>query len=253
MPKLLLPLIAALAVGGAAAGGGLYLATRDAGVEEVSRPPSALDTPEPSPTVANVETPTPAVSPTATLTSALQTYRNEKYAYEVRTPAGYRLANSFIDAFTGVISNPSRAIEPEDYTVFTALSPEEEEQAVQEASQDDAIGLAAWFNFDAGRSVDIFPLDVLYPGVTLDAFLTDVHTAGVVRMNSGIRDEMLTSGEAATRLTRREVDDNGDFTYDMVIVMPRKDDPTAFIMRILKTPGYESGVFEAIFRSFAID
>jgi hypothetical protein len=68
MPKLFLPLIAALAVGSAAAGGGVYLATRDAGVDEVSRPPSVLDTPEPSATATAVETPTPTSTPERTPT-----------------------------------------------------------------------------------------------------------------------------------------------------------------------------------------
>ena len=237
-PVFLVPLVALALAGGGA--GAYFWVTSGGGTEE-----AAVAQPTP--------TPEPAPTATATPTPALQTYRNEKYGYEVRFPAGYRVANFFTDAFAGVISDPSRTIEPEDYFVFTALSPQEEELAVQQASRDEAIGLAPWFNFDAGMSVDIFPLDVLYPDVTPDAFLSDVDMAGIVRRNSKIRDEVLTSGEAATRLTRREVDNNGDFTYDMVIVMGKKDEPTAFVIRIVKTPGYVAEAFETIFRSFAND
>jgi hypothetical protein len=85
MPKLFLPLIAALAVGGAATAGGVYLATRDAGVEEVTRPPSVLDTPEPSPTVAGAETPTAGVTPTAD-TADWDTYVDSALGLSVNYP-----------------------------------------------------------------------------------------------------------------------------------------------------------------------
>jgi hypothetical protein len=86
MPKLLLPLVAALAVGGTATAGGVYLATRDGGVEEVSRPPSVLDTPAPSPTVQEDETPAPsAAAPTPDL-GEWPTYSDPGGRFTVRYP-----------------------------------------------------------------------------------------------------------------------------------------------------------------------
>jgi hypothetical protein len=90
MPKLLLPLIAALAVGGAATAGGVYLATRDAGVEEVARPPSVLDTPEPSPTAsAAAQTPTAEATVTSSATADWESYSDPGGKFTIRYPQSW--------------------------------------------------------------------------------------------------------------------------------------------------------------------
>ncbi len=73
----------------------------------------------------------------------------------------------------------------------------------------------------------------------------NVDTAGIVRTNSEIREELTDSGESVTRLTRREVDDNGDFTYDLVLV--GGDNP--LVLRMVKTSDYNRLAFETVFRS----
>ena len=58
MPKLFLPLLAAVAIGGATAGGGVYLASRGETVEEVPRPAADLQTtPTATPTTQPDEAP----------------------------------------------------------------------------------------------------------------------------------------------------------------------------------------------------
>ena len=200
----------------------------------------AQPTPTPSP-----QGETPAPTPQKTPTPALQTYRNEKYGYEVSLPEGYRRASLFMERFAERIS-----VVPEDYAVLTPLSKQEEEQAVEQASQEIAIGLAPWYGFARGKSIHIFPMDLIYPEVTIDSFLMDVDTAGIIRANSEVRQESLNSGKSVVRLTRREADDNGDFTYDLVIVQTNANDDERFIIRIVKTPDYDKGAFETIFRSF---
>ncbi len=147
--------------------------------------------------------------------------------------------------FSEVISNPERDIAPEDYVVITSLSAEDEQRAVEEASEEVAVGFSPWFGFAAGQSIHILPLEVIYPGVSLDSFLMNVDTAGIVRTNSEIREELTDSGESVTRLTRREVDDNGDFTYDLVLV--GGDNP--LVLRMVKTSDYNRLAFETVFRS----
>jgi hypothetical protein len=49
-------------------------------------------------------------------------------------------------------------------------------------------------------------------------------------------------------VTRREVDDNGDFTYDAVITPAR--DGTLFLMRIVNAAGYAVSDFETVLLSF---
>jgi uncharacterized protein YoaH (UPF0181 family) len=193
-------------------------------------------------------TPTPeTAAPVATPTQALLTYRNNKYGYELSLPEGWRVASLFVERFAEVISDPEREIVAEDYVLLTSLSQEEEEQAVEQASEAMAIGLSPWFGFAAGESVHIFPMEIIYAGVSVESFLMDVDTAGIVRKNSEIREEEIDSGESVTGLTRREVDDNGDFTYDLVIVEGEKP----IILRIVKTPDYDRQAFETVFRSFA--
>jgi hypothetical protein len=243
MPKLFLPIAAALAVAGATAGGATYLLTRDDAVEEV--PPAVQATATPDPTA----TETPA-APMPTPTAASQTYRNEKYGYEVAVPEGYRAASFFMEQFAQKISSPGLAIDPADYAVLTTLSEEEEQEAVEKAAHEPAIGLAPWFGFASGQAMHIFPIGVIFPGVSVDDFLQDVDMAGIVRQNSDIKQVTLESGDPATRLTRREVDDNGDFTYDVVIIEADSAEGSAFILRIVKTPDYDREAFEAIFKSF---
>ena len=240
--KLYLILVGLLALLAAA----LLAACADA-TEQTTAPTPPSDT-----SIAAPETPiltpseeTPGPTPQDTPTPALQTYRNEKYGYAVALPPGYRVASFFMERFAERI-----AVVPEDYAVLTSLNEQEEEQAVDQASQESAIGLAPWYGFARGKSIHIFPMDLIYQGVTIDSFLMDVDTAGIIRTNSEVREESLDSGESATRLTRREVDDNGDFTYDLVIVQTSANDDERFIIRIVKTSDYDKEAFETIFRSF---
>ena len=76
-----------------------------------------------------------------------------------------------------------------------------------------------------------------------------VDMAGIIRSNSDISEETLDSGELAIRLTRRDVDDNGDFTYDMVLASFGPSDENTVVFRIVKTPDYDREAFETIFRS----
>jgi len=204
-------------------------------------------TPTPTATTVPAVTPTAAPSPTP----PVQAYRNEKYGYEVSLPEGYRVASFFLGQFAEVISNPRVQATPEDNVVLTSFTEEEERVAVQEALETTALGLAPWFGFASGQSVHIFPMEVIYPGISVDDFLRDVNMAGVIRENSEITQVTLESGESATRLTRREVDDNGDFTYDVVIV-ETSSASAAFVIRIVKTADYDQEAFETIFRSFSL-
>ena len=66
MPKLLLPLVALLAIGGSAAGASVYLLTRDQEVQEVLPSSAALASPTATPTAEVSPTQTAAPTPTAT-------------------------------------------------------------------------------------------------------------------------------------------------------------------------------------------
>ena len=64
MPKLLLPILTVLAVGGATAGGATYFLTRDESVEEVP-PPAVQATATPVPAATETPAaPTPTAAPT---------------------------------------------------------------------------------------------------------------------------------------------------------------------------------------------
>lgn len=210
MPKLLLPLVALLAVGGSAAGAGVYLATRGETVEKVL-PPAAVQA-SPTPTTAPT---TIQASPTPTPTPALQTYRNEKYGYEVNYPAGWRLATAYMQKFADLTSNPRFTAVPEDYVVLTSLSENEEANFVQEAAQKPGglTGLEPWYEFAPGESIYIQPVEI-----DMGAFITDQVQGNVIRTNTDVRQETLNSGLVVIRLTRREQDDRGDFIYDTVYV-----------------------------------
>jgi hypothetical protein len=229
----------------AVAGVGAYFAVAGGGSGEEA--PAAQPTPTPS---EQTPTPTPTPAPTETPTSTLQTYHNEKYGFEVALPEGWRVASSFMDRFAERISSPGATVVPEDYVALTSLNEETEQEAVEQASEEIAIGLAPWYGFAQGKSIHIFPMDVIYPGVTIDSFLIDVDMAGIIRANSEVREESLASGKSAIRVTRREADDNGDFTFDLVIVRASVSDDNRFIIRIVKTADYEKEAFEMILRSF---
>jgi hypothetical protein len=149
--------------------------------------------------------------------------------------------------FAVLISNPRVPAVPEDNIVITSLTEEEERAAVQEASETVALGLAPWFGFGQGKSVRI---SMIQPEISREDLLKDVNMAGIIRSNSEIREETLDSGELAIRLTRRDVDDNGDFTYDMVLAPFGASDENTVVFRIVKTPEYAKEEFETIFRSF---
>ncbi len=242
MPKLLLPMVAVMAIGGSAAGASVYLLTRDEAVEEVLPSPVVQASPsaEPTPTVA----PTPA----------LQTYRNEKYGYEVVYPVDWRVATRYMQEFAAVTSNPRVTAVVEDYAVLTSLTEAEEQQFIEQAAREPGglTGLDPWYRFAVGESVQIIPTET-----SLDTFLKDATQGNVIRTSTDIRGETLASGQAVTRLTRREADDRGDYTYDAVCVpfdfdsCPPSGAPClGVIIRIVKTADYNEQAFEAIFRSF---
>jgi len=85
MPKLLLPLVAALAIGGSAAGASVYLLTRDETVVEVQ--PSPIVAASPAPTAEPTATPEP--SPGAPADWA--TYTDATYGYSFDYPATWFL------------------------------------------------------------------------------------------------------------------------------------------------------------------
>ena len=171
--------------------------------------------------------------------------------YELTIPPGWRLADMFMQEFHQRLaaSMPDLA---DHYVVLTSLTFDEEQQEVEEilAADQAALGLEPWYSFAAGKSVHIYPMGVLYPGVTLDDFLRDVDQAGVVRTNTDVRQETTESGELVTRLTRHEIDDNGDFLYDRVLVNLGSG---VLIVSIVQTVDYDQSGFEAIFRSLSHD
>jgi hypothetical protein len=247
MLRVLAAAIALLAVAGG--GVGAYYAVAGGGGEDAA---VSQATPTPTPTAVTATPTAPGAkggqeSGPKTPTSALQTYRNDKYGYEVSLPEGYRAASFFMKQFAVLISNPRVPAVPEDNIVITSLTEEEERAAVQEASETVALGLAPWFGFGQGKSVRI---SLIQPEISREDLLKDVNMAGIIRSNSEIREETLDSGELAIRLTRRDVDDNGDFTYDMVLAPFGASDENTVVFRIVKTPEYAKEEFETIFRSF---
>jgi hypothetical protein len=195
--------------------------------------------------------PTQSVSPitlTPTSPTANTTYSNTKHGYTVTVPQGWRTAPAFMEAFADRVSSPSALLVPEDYAVVTSASEEMELTAIQNAQSSTSLGLEPWLSFAAGQSVQIFPMDAHYPGITVNDFLRDVDQAGVIRTNSNVRTEELSSGGQATRLTRYESDNNGEFTYEVAIVEESAEEP--ILVRIVATPGYDATAFEQIWRSF---
>ncbi len=94
MPKLLLPLAALLAVGGSAAGAGVYLATRGETVEEVLRPPTLEASPTPAVTATVAATPIP--SPT-TAPEGWTVYTDPELGFSFPYPLGLTLSVEFFD------------------------------------------------------------------------------------------------------------------------------------------------------------
>jgi hypothetical protein len=99
MPKLLIPIAAALAVAGATAGGATYLLTRDDAVEEA--PPAVQASPEPSPAAA---TPTPTGEP---VDGQTQLWRWLNVTVEVPKDSGIVVTRGF-GPFLGIASEEDR-------------------------------------------------------------------------------------------------------------------------------------------------
>jgi ABC-type glycerol-3-phosphate transport system substrate-binding protein len=148
--RLLLPVCAAALLALAACGG-------------MGDEPPVTDTPTPSPGAAPAQV-TPTPSPTATV----QTYRNDRYGYEVAIPTGWRVATVYMDAFAEVLSYPGMAAVTDDYVLLTSLTEGEELAAVEQAFETVAIGLSPWFGFAEGNAVHISPLGALFPGISMD-------------------------------------------------------------------------------------
>ena len=231
-PILVAPLIAIVLAG---AGVGAYLAVAGAGSGEEAVVAQATPTPTPEAQAAAAiiptPTPTPAPAPSETPveagqkgggavdgetpTSTLQTYRNGKYGYTVTLPEGWRVASSFMEAFAQVRSDPRTTRVPEDWVVLTSLSQSEEQQFIDDALQRPGglTGLEPWLEFALLDSVAVFPIEA-----DLATYVTDVVEGNVIRTVTDVREEVLDSGQVVIRLTRREQDDRGDFTYDTVYV-----------------------------------
>ena len=241
-PVVLAPLVAlALAAGGA--GAYLWLTSGGSTAEAAVAQPTATEAPTLTPTAE--PPPTPAV----------QTYRNEKYGYEVSYPEGWRLASAYMEKFAEVSSDPSITLVSEDVPVLTSVTEAAQRQFVEKASQEIGIALSPWFRFALGHSIRI-----RYSSQSRVAFLEDVHQGGLIVETTEIREELLDSGQSAIRVTRRRADDNGDYTYDAVYISfssgacppvgPDRLPCQAVIFEIVKTPDYAIEQFEAIFRSF---
>lgn len=197
-------------------------------------------------------TPTTAPSPVSPTPTSSPRYRNETVGYELTIPPGWRIAETFMQEFHERLGWSMPDLEPEQYVVLTSLTFSKEQQEVDQILVADqaALGLEQWYSFAAGKSVHIYPIGVLYPGVTLEQFLRDVDQAGVVRTNTDVRQETTESGEQVTRLTRHEVDDNGDFLYDRVLVDLGSG---VLIVSVVQTADYDQSAFQAIFRSLSHD
>ncbi|GBD14391.1 hypothetical protein HRbin25_00264 [bacterium HR25] len=193
----------------------------------------------------------PGVTVTPVPTADSPVYRNGKYGYQVPVPAGYRVASIFMERFAQETSDPTLLRSPEDYVLLTTLPTEEERQAVEEASTTPAIGLEPWLRFQQGVAIHILPTHL-----TEEAFLRNSQEGGLIVVNSEVREETLDSGRRAVRLTRREISDNGDITYDAVYIpMATGECPPfggcqGFVVRIVKTPDYARQAFEVVFRGF---
>ncbi len=95
MPKLFLPLVALLAIGGSAAGASVYLLTRDEAVEEVLPPAvQATATPTPSPTSAPAATTTPMATPPP---DGLTAYQDEEFGFRVDYSADWSVSEVAVD------------------------------------------------------------------------------------------------------------------------------------------------------------
>ena len=139
-PVIIAPLVAlALAASGA---GAYFWLTSGGGVEE------AVITPSPTGVASS-----PTTGPTPT--PALQTYRNEKYGYEVNYPEGWRVTSAYMETFAELTSNPRFTAVPEDYVVLTTLSEPEEQQFMEQASQEIGPALSPWYKFAPGQAVVI--------------------------------------------------------------------------------------------------
>jgi len=221
--------------------------------EDISSPSptdlSATPTVSPLTTPARSETPD-ADTLTPTETAAQTIYRNEKYGYQVVLPPGWRVGEAYMQEMAERLSSPAKTIEPEDYVLLTSLTKEEELSAIEAAKTTVAIGLEPWFRFAEGQAIHIFPLEVLFQGISREQFVTEVDMAGIVRSNTDVRDVKLDSGESGIRLTRREADDNGDITYDIVLAELSGSD---VVLRIVSSPGYAQSEFETVFSTLRFD
>ncbi len=141
MPKLLLPIVAVLAVGGSAAGAGVYLASGDQPVEEVVRPEVLQPSPTTSPQATALPTPAVAgqlwrwVNVTVVIPDGLGLFVNPTaYPAEIKPPKGgpvlelrrYRFVNGsslissvLVDAENGVIL--AEDVRDEDRAVMDAI------------------------------------------------------------------------------------------------------------------------------------
>ena len=133
MPKLFLPLLAVVAIGGATAGGGVYLASRGETVEEVPRPAADLQTtPTATPTTQPEQPPVKGqlwrwVNVTVVIPEGSDVYANEEHVpTDIKPPdggSGLRIirdtnpsdnssSSVLIDAETGAILQ--RDVQPAD-------------------------------------------------------------------------------------------------------------------------------------------
>ncbi len=254
-PILVAPLIAVVLAG---AGAGAYFAVAGAGSgdEAPATQPTSTPTEQPSATPTPAAEPTPTPAPTAvpaTSPPVQSAYRNAKYGYEVTLPVDWRLASAYMQQFAELTSNPRVTAVPEDHVVLTTLSESEEQQFIERASQEIGIALSPWFKFALGHSIRIS-----HSWQSQVAFLENTYQGGLTVENTDIREETLDSGKPAIRVTRREANDNGDYTYDAVyisfatcpLVGPDHLPCQGVVFKIVKTPDYARQRFEAIFRSF---
>ena len=147
---------------------------------------------------------------------------------------------------------------------MTSLTEEEEREFLDSASRAIAglTGLEPLLGFSVLPSITIFPVEA-----DVQTLLQPTREGNVVRESTEVRNERTGDGTSVTRFLRREADDRGDFTYDMVYVPYSSlacSSCQGFIVRMVKfaregadatTPslvaGHRAGDFEAVFRSFA--
>lgn len=234
---------------------------------------AGIDSPSPGGSPASSASP-PSDAPTTVDASPAptgQTYRNEKYGWEVTLPPGWRVATGYMETFAEKTSYPGYVASPEDYVVLTSLNTAEEGAFLEQAAipRVSLTGLEPLLEFRFYSTVEIVPA-----GATLDTHTSHIIDGNVTRENTGIRPVTLDSGGTATRFIRREIDDRGDYTFDTayipfqfqpcppdqgdvcngVVVRVTTKGMTSMEDPMLPSPTVNSGApvgaFEAIFRSF---